>query len=105
MNKKFSQTLTGLTFTAVLSVTNVSANEVFDKYCSSCHSKGGNIMNPEKTLSQDHLAKNSVDNIGSISALVTTGKAPMPAFGKQLSDEEIAEVAKYVMDQAKSGWK
>jgi mono/diheme cytochrome c family protein len=29
----------------------------------------------------------------------------MPAFGKQLSDEEVAEVAKYVLDQAKAGWK
>jgi cytochrome c6 len=105
MNKHLSRTFVGFAVTAVLSITNVSANEVFEKYCSSCHSNGGNIMNPEKTLSQDHLTKNGVDNVGSISTLVTTGKAPMPAFGKQLSDEEVAEVAKYVLDQAKAGWK
>ncbi len=105
MNKHLSQTLAGLAFTVTLTITNVSANEVFDKYCASCHSKGGNIMNPEKTLSQDHLTKNGADNIGSISALVTAGKTPMPAFGKQLSDEQIAGVAKYVIDQAKAGWK
>jgi cytochrome c6 len=105
MNKHLSRTFVGFAVTAVLSITNVSANEVFEKYCSSCHSKGGNIMNPEKTLSQDHLTKNEVDNIGAISALVSAGKAPMPAFGKQLSDEEVAEVAQYVLDQAKAGWK
>ncbi|MEE9412879.1 MAG: c-type cytochrome [Methylococcales bacterium] len=105
MNKNFSPILAGFAFTAALMMTNLSANEVFDKYCSSCHKNGGNIMNPEKTLSQDHLTKNGKDNIGSISTLVAAGKAPMPAFGKQLSDEEIAAVAKYVIDQAKSDWK
>ncbi|MEE9345183.1 MAG: c-type cytochrome [Methylococcales bacterium] len=105
MNRQLAQTLTGLAFTVALTITNVSANEVFDQYCASCHSNGGNIMNPEKTLSQDHLTKNGTDNIGSISALVTAGKTPMPAFGKQLSDKEIADVAKYVIDQAKAGWK
>ncbi|MEE9346110.1 MAG: c-type cytochrome [Methylococcales bacterium] len=105
MNKHSSQTIAGLSFTAVLSITNVFANEVlFQKYCSACHSNGGNIMDPEKTLSQEHLTKNGIDNIGSISALVSTGKTPMPAFGKHLSDEEIAEVAKYVLNQACANW-
>jgi len=105
MNKHLLQTIAGLAVTTVLSITNVSANDIFDQYCASCHSNGGNIMNPEKTLSQEHLTKNGIDNVGSISALVTTGKAPMPAFGKQLSDEEVAEVANYVLDQAKASWK
>ncbi|HFD11102.1 MAG TPA: c-type cytochrome [Crenotrichaceae bacterium] len=89
----------------MLSISYVSANEVFTKYCSSCHNNGGNLMNPKKTLSQKDLAANGVDNAGSISALITNGKPPMPAFGKDLSDEEIAGVAKFVLDQAAAGWK
>ena len=105
MKNHFIHTLPAVAISSLLIMGNVSANEVFAKYCSSCHNKGGNIINPAKTLSKEDLAKNSVDNVGSISALVTTGKPPMPAFGKSLSDEEIKSVAQYVMDQAKAGWK
>ncbi len=105
MNKQLLQTLTILAMAVTANISNVSANDVFAKYCSSCHKDGGNIMNPKKTLSKDHLAANKVDNIGSISALITSGKPPMPAFGKDLSDKEIADVAKYVLDQANAGWK
>ncbi len=105
MNKLLPQTLAAVAMAASVNISNVSANDVFAKYCSSCHKDGGNIMNPKKTLSKDHLATNKVDNIGSISALITSGKPPMPAFGKDLSDKEIADVAKYVLDQANAGWK
>jgi cytochrome c6 len=105
MNKHFFYTVSALVIVTALSIGNVSANEVFNKYCSSCHNNGGNIMNPKKTLSKEDLAANSVNNIGSITALVTSGKSPMPGFGKQLSDKEIAGVAKYVLDQANAGWK
>jgi cytochrome c6 len=105
MSKHFSFTLPMFAIGAILSISNVSANDVFDKYCSSCHNNGGNIMNPKKTLSKQDLADNGVNSISSISSLVSSGKTPMPAFGKQLSDKEIASVAKYVLDQAGSGWK
>ncbi len=105
MNKHLLYTLPMLAIALGLNVSNVNANDTFNKYCSSCHSNGGNLMNPKKTLSKKDLANNGVDNIGSISTLVTNGKPPMPAFGKSLSNEEIANVAKYVMDQAAAGWK
>ncbi len=105
MNRHLLTSLPILAVIIGLNISNVSANEVFSKYCSSCHSKGGNIMNPKKTLSKKDLAANGVDNIGSISALITSGKPPMPAFGTSLSNDEIAGVAKYVMDQAAAGWK
>ena len=35
---------------------------------------------------------------------VTNGKNAMPAFGGRLSDEDIANVASYVIATAKTGW-
>jgi len=35
---------------------------------------------------------------------VTNGKNAMPAFGGRLSDDDIANVATYVISTAKSGW-
>ena len=80
------------------------ANEVFDKNCVSCHAKGGNIMNPDKTLSAESLEKNGVNSVDAIKKIVTEGKAPMPAFGSTLSKEEIESVSAYVLEQAKKGW-
>ncbi len=81
------------------------ADAIFDKHCSACHAGGGNIMNPAKGLSKANLDANSVNSVDKIKALVTDGKAPMPAFGKMLSAKEIASVSSFVMKQAASGWK
>jgi len=35
---------------------------------------------------------------------VTNGKNAMPAFGGRLSDEDIENVATYVITTAKNGW-
>lgn len=102
---KFSITFSTVFIIFGLNIGMVSANDTFDKHCASCHNGGGNLINPQKTLSKQHLADNGVDNIGSISALISNGKPPMPAFGKSLSDKEIADVAQYVLDQAAAGWK
>lgn len=79
--------------------------EVFAKNCSACHSGGKNIMNPSKSLSINDLKSNNVDSETAIITLVTSGKAPMPAFGTTLSEEQIKNVAAYVMQQANAGWK
>ena len=39
----------------------------------------------------------------SVVTQVTNGKNAMPAFGGRLSDEEIADVAAYVYNQADTG--
>ena len=79
--------------------------EVFAKNCNSCHAGGKNIMNPAKTLSLNDLKSNNMDSEAAIITLVTDGKPPMPAFGKMLSEEQIKNVAAYVMQQAQEGWK
>jgi cytochrome c6 len=95
-----------LGFMSTVQAADASAGaEVFNKNCSACHSGGKNIMNPAKTLSINDLKSNSMDSEAAIITQVTNGKAPMPAFGTSLSEEQIKNVAAYVLQQANAGWK
>lgn len=80
------------------------AATLFSGNCAACHANGGNVLNPAKTLSLADLEKNGKDSVEAIAYQVTNGKAPMPAFGGRLTDDQIAEVAEYVLAQAKAGW-
>ena len=57
---------------------------------------------PEKTLQKDALTQYLSGGMkeGSVVTQVTNGKNAMPAFGGRLSDDDIANVASYVIDQA-----
>ena len=76
----------------------------FSANCAACHSGGGNAINPAATLSKADLKKNGKDSLEAIVYQVTNGKAPMPAFGGRLTDDQIKEVATYVLSQADAGW-
>lgn len=82
-----------------------SANDVFDKNCASCHKGGGNLMNPAKDLTKDNLAKNGAATLDAVKAIVSNGKAPMPAFKTSLDEKQIDSVSAYVLEQAEKGWK
>ena len=43
-------------------------------------------------------------NAGAVVKQVTNGKGAMPAFGGRLSDEDIANVAAYVISTSSAGW-
>ena len=43
-------------------------------------------------------------NEGAVVKQVTNGKGAMPAFGGRLSDEDIGNVATYVISTSKAGW-
>ena len=103
MKKSSHITLSTLALTLVM-VSTVSANDDFKKHCSSCHAGGNNIMNPDKTLKMESLEKNGVNSLEAIKALVSKGKAPMPAFASTLDDKQIDAVSAYVLEQAKKGW-
>jgi cytochrome c6 len=79
--------------------------EIFAKNCNMCHAGGKNMINPAKTLSINDLKSNQMDSEAAIVTLVTTGKPPMPAFGSTLSEEQIKNVAAYVIQQANADWK
>jgi cytochrome c6 len=78
---------------------------IFENNCAGCHVNGGNIMRRGKNLKLKALQKNGVDSVEAIAQLVTHGKGLMSAYGDRLSAEEIAEVSKYVTEQAKQDWK
>ena len=70
--------------------------------CAACHAGGNNVIAAEKTLRKEaldsYLAGGRKES--SVVTQVTNGKNAMPAFGGRLSDEEIGDVAAYVIDQA-----
>ena len=75
---------------------------IFSGNCAACHAGGNNVIAAEKTLRKDALDKYLAGGRkeSSVVTQVTNGKNAMPAFGGRLSDEEIGDVAAYVIDQA-----
>nr|WCH56246.1 cytochrome c553 [Hypnea sp.] len=81
-----------------------AGEQVFTANCSACHAGGYNAIMPEKTLQDDVLKSNSMNSVDAITTQVKNGKNAMPAFGGRLADEEIDNVANYVLSQAAKGW-
>ncbi|GMH59312.1 hypothetical protein TrVE_jg13142 [Triparma verrucosa] len=79
-----------------------AGEQVFSANCAACHAGGQNVIMPEKTLQKDALTQYLSGGMkeGSVVMQVTNGKNAMPAFGGRLSDDDIANVASYVIDQA-----
>lgn len=85
----------------------VAAGEtVFNANCAACHAGGQNVIMPEKTLEKEALDQYLAGgrSAKSIIAQVTNGKNAMPAFGGRLGDDDIANVAEYVLATAEAGW-
>nr|UNJ15434.1 cytochrome c553 [Cyanidioschyzonaceae sp. 1] len=77
--------------------------QIFSANCAACHAGGNNVIMPEKTLKLDALEANQMNNVEAISYQVRNGKNAMPSFSR-LSDNDIDDVANYVLAQAKKGW-
>nr|ALP32383.1 cytochrome c6 [Ulva fasciata] len=105
-----------LTFLAVFSVLFTSSitqsyaadleagAQIFSANCSACHAGGNNAIMPEKTLKSEALKDNNMDSVSAITTQVKNGKNAMPAFGGRLADEDIDNVANYVLSQSEKGW-
>jgi cytochrome c6 len=88
------------------SLTNLDQGaKIFEANCAGCHINGGNIVRRGKNLKSKALHKNKVDNEEAIASLVTNGKGIMSAYGDKLSQQEIADVSAYVLQQAAQDWK
>merc|ERR1740139_626493 len=83
-----------------------AGSELFSMNCAACHARGQNGVMPEKTLEKEALDKYlaSGSSEGSVIKQVTNGKYLMPAFGGRLSDDDIANVASYVIETSEAGW-
>ena len=85
----------------------VDAGEtVFNANCAACHAGGQNVIMPEKTLEKEALESYLAGgrNEKAVINQVTNGKNAMPAFGGRLSDDDIANVAAYVIKSSDDGW-
>ena len=78
--------------------------KIFSANCAACHAGGNNLIMPEKTLDKETLAKYEMNSISAITNQVKNGKNAMPAFGGRLADEDIENVANYVLNQSEQGW-
>lgn len=108
-----------------------AGEQVFNANCAACHAGGQNVIMPEKTLEKEALDQYLAGGRSekSIISQVTNGKNAMPAFGgvridstlfvharralispnfisflQRLSDEDIANVAAYVIKSSDEGW-
>ena len=83
-----------------------AGESVFSGNCAACHAGGQNVIMPEKTLEKAALEEylDGGFNEKAVMKQVTNGKNAMPAFGGRLSDDDIANVAAYVISTASAGW-
>ena len=79
---------------------------VFSSNCAACHAGGQNVIMPDKTLEKGALEEylDGGFNEAAVRKQVTNGKNAMPAFGGRLSDENIENVATYVIATSSAGW-
>lgn len=81
-----------------------SGAKIFSANCAACHTGGRNIVAAAKTLKKEALEKYQMNSFDAIVHQVQNGKNAMPAFKNRLKDQQIEDVASYVLEQAEKGW-
>ncbi|MBD2679989.1 MULTISPECIES: cytochrome c6 PetJ [Nostoc] len=93
-----------LTFPAIAADT-ANGEKIFNVHCAGCHINGGNIVRRGKNLKKQALKKYGMDSIEAVTSIVTNGKSNMSAYKDRLSEQQIQDVAAYVIEQAEKGWR
>jgi cytochrome c6 len=78
--------------------------KMFSANCAACHAGGRNVIMADKTLKKEALEKYNMNSLEAIVYQVTNGKNAMPAFKGRLNNQQIEDVANYVLEQAEKGW-
>jgi len=73
---------------------------IFRSNCIICHLGGNNIIIPEKNLKKEALETNGMNTVQAVTYQIINGKNGMPAFSGRLQEEEIEEVANYILFQS-----
>eukprot|EP00293_Proteomonas_sulcata_P004427 CAMPEP_0184326538 /NCGR_PEP_ID=MMETSP1049-20130417/142618_1 /TAXON_ID=77928 /ORGANISM="Proteomonas sulcata, Strain CCMP704" /LENGTH=173 /DNA_ID=CAMNT_0026648741 /DNA_START=377 /DNA_END=899 /DNA_ORIENTATION=- len=83
-----------------------AGEKVFNANCAACHAGGQNSVVPDHTLEKSAIEKFLTGgfNEKAVVTQVTNGKGAMPAFGGRLGDDDIANVATYVIGKSEEGW-
>jgi len=79
--------------------------QIFSVHCAGCHINGGNIVRRGKNLKAKALKKYGMDSIDAVTSIVTNGKNNMSAYKDRLSEQQIQDVAAYVLEQAENNWR
>lgn len=103
IKRLFAGIIALLTFTFAMPALADGA-QIFSSNCAACHIGGGNAVNAAKTLKLADLEQYGMNSIEAIVTQVTNGKNAMPSFKGRITDDEIAEVAAYVLQQSEAGW-
>nr|YP_010337277.1 cytochrome c553 [Pulvinaster venetus]UNJ16862.1 cytochrome c553 [Pulvinaster venetus] len=96
--------LLGITVKSALAADIANGETIFTANCTACHAGGNNVIMADKTLKKEALAEYKMNSTNAIITQVTNGKNAMPAFGGRLSDNDIEDVANYVLAQSEQGW-
>lgn len=106
-------TLILVTFVLLINTLTLPANaadiangqQIFSIHCAGCHINGGNIVRRGKNLKKQTLKKYGMDSMEAVISIVTNGKNNMSAYKDRLSEQQIQDVAAYVLEQAEKGWR
>lgn len=82
----------------------VNGEKIFNANCAACHIGGGNLVMRNKTLKLETLKKYNMNSLDAIMHQIEYGKNSMPAFGARFNQQQIEDVATYVLEQAEKGW-
>ena len=88
-----------------LAADTVNGTQIFSVHCAGCHINGSNIIRRGKNLKMKALKKNNMDSIEAIASIVTNGKNNMSAYKDRLTEQQIQDVAAYVIEQAEKDWR
>jgi len=78
--------------------TGKTGEELFKQNCSPCHTDGGNIVNPQKTLHKKDREANGVKTASDIIGKMRNPGPGMTKFDKNtIPDKDAKEIAKYIM--------
>jgi cytochrome c6 len=83
-----------------------AGEKIFNANCAACHAGGQNTVVADHTLEKAAIEKYLTGGFkeSAVVTQVTNGKNAMPAFGGRLSDDDIANVATYVIATSEAGW-
>ena len=83
----------------------VNSEQIFSVHCAGCHINGSNIIRRGKNLKKQALKKYGMDSIDAVISIVTNGKNNMSAYKERLTEQQIKDVAAYVLEQAEKDWR
>ncbi len=70
----------------------------FKEYCAACHADGGNIINPDKTLSKKDRERNGIRTARDIVKVMRNPTGEMTVFDeKTLPENEAQKIAEYII--------